>query len=120
MALADPQSVTYDGSPVSLARISSTGRTSLYASADNSLNLELSHQVVSGREKTLVKLTHTKITADPLIPATNRPYNMAVHIVINRPYNVGYSDADVQLVLDALLALAGNATFKGKILNGES
>lgn len=120
MALADPQSVTYNGAAVSLARISSSGRSSEYASADGALVLNLSHNVVKGREQTLVKLTHSKLTADPLIPQNNRPYNVTVHMVINRPFNQGYSDADVQLVYDALSSLIANATFKGKVLGGES
>lgn len=120
MALADPQSVTYNGSAVSLPRISSTGRTSEYASADGSLTLTLSHQVVRGREQALVKLVHQKVTADPLVPSQNRPYSATVHFVINRPFNVGYSDAEVALVHDALIALLGNSTFKGKVLGGES
>lgn len=120
MALSDPQSVTYDGAPVSLPRISSQGRSTQYASADGSLVLDVSHKVVRNREQTLVKLQHSKVTSDPMIPTNNRPYDASVHFVINRPYNVGYSDAEMQLVLDALTGLAANATFKGKVLGGES
>lgn len=120
MALGDPQSVTYDGASVSLPRISSQGRSAQYASSDGALVADVSHKVVRNREQTLVKLTHSKITADPMIPTNNRPYDASVHIVINRPYNVGYSDAEMQLVLDALLGLVGGATFKAKVLGGES
>jgi hypothetical protein len=120
MALSDPLSITYNGASVSLSRISTSGRSSEYASADGSLVLVVSHQMVRGREQALVKLTHSKVTADPLIPSQNRPYSMTVHSVINRPLNTGYSDAEAQLVLDALSALLAAATFKGKILGGES
>jgi hypothetical protein len=40
--------------------------------------------------------------------------------VVNRPFNVGYTDAEAQLVYDALLAFCTNATNKGKILAQES
>lgn len=118
--LSDPQSVTYNGASVSLPLISRTGRASTYASADGSLTLDIAHTVRNSREQSLVKLTQKKVTADPLIPANNRPYNMTVHVVVNRPYDMGYTDAEAQLVYDALVALVGGSTFKGKILGGES
>jgi hypothetical protein len=118
--LSDPQSVTYNAGSVSLPLLSRTGRTALYTSADGSLSLDVAHNVRSSRMTSLIKLTHKKVTADPLVPANNRPYNLSVHVVVNRPYDSGYTNTEAQLVYDALVALVGNSTFKGKILGGES
>lgn len=120
MALSDPTSVTYNAVATNLARTNVQGRSSTYTSADGALSLDVSHAVRGGRESTLVKLSHKKTTTDPLFPSQNRPYAMSVHIVMNRPFDQGYSDADATLVWDALTALASNATFKGKIMGGES
>lgn len=118
--IADPTSVTYNSVATSLPRINSQGRASTYASADGALTLDVSHSVRGGRESSLVKLSHKKTTADPLFPAQNRPYTMSVHLVMNRPFDQGYSDADATLVYDALTAWLTNATNKGKIMGGES
>jgi hypothetical protein len=118
--LTDPQSVTYNAGSVSLPSMSRTGRVSQYVAADGSLTLDVAHTNRANRTQSLIKLTHKKITADPLVPANNRPYNLSVHLVVNRPLDAGYTNTEAQLVYDALVALVGNATFKGKILGGES
>jgi len=120
MALSDPTSVTYNAVATNLARINVSGRSSQYASADGSLVLDVSHSVKGNKEGALVRLTHKKTSSDPLFPSQNRPYTMSVHCVVNRPYDQGYSDAEATLVYDCLVALIGNATFKGKIMAGES
>jgi len=118
--LADPTVVTYNSVATNLARINVQGRSSTSASADGALTLDVSHTVRSGRESSLVKLTHKKTTSDPLFPSQNRPYTMSVHLVMNRPFDQGYSDAEATLVYDALTAWLTNATNKGKIMGGES
>jgi hypothetical protein len=118
--IADPTSVTYNAGAVSLPRINSSGRASTYAAADGALTLDISHTVRSGRESSLIKLSHKKTTSDPLFPSQNRPYTMSVHLVMNRPFDQGYSDAEATLVYDALTAWLTNATNKGKIMGGES
>lgn len=120
MALSDPTTVTYNAVATSLARISASGRSSTYASADGSLVLDVSHSVKGAKEGSLVKLTHKKTSTDPLFPAQNRPYTMSVHAVVNRPHDQGYSDAEATLVWDALSALLASAPFKAKIMGGES
>jgi len=120
MALSDPTVVTYNAVATNLPRIKAEGRASTYTSSDGALSLEVSHVVRNGRENSLVKLTHKKVTTDPLFPSQNRPYSMSVHAVVSRPFDQGYSDADATLVYDALTALLVNATFKGKIMGGES
>lgn len=117
--LTDPQSITYDGSATSLPRVSVQGRSSTYESADGSLKLTVSH-TNGKRERSEVRLDHTKVSSDPLFPSQNKPYSLSVYGVVNRPLNTGYTDAEAQLVYDALTALMANATFKAKFLGQES
>lgn len=115
----DPISVTYNSVATSLPRVSMQGRSAVYESADNALRLTITHSN-GKRERSEVRLDHQKTTADPLDPTKNRPYNLSVYLVVNRPANIGYTDAEAQLVYDALTAFVSNATNRGKILGQES
>jgi hypothetical protein len=115
----DPLSVTYNAVATSLPKVDSGNRRGVYESADNTLRLTVSH-TNGKRERSEIRLDHKKNAADPLDPTRNRPYDMSVYVVVNRPFNVGYTDAEAQLVYDALLAFCTNATNKGKILAQES
>lgn len=118
MALADPQSVTYNAVATNLDQIFRSGQNSSYKSADGALTLSLAHS--GGRRlRSEVRLKHSKTIADPLNPSTNRPYDCDVYLVINRP-PAGYTNAEVQLIHEALVGLLGNATFKPKFIGGQS
>ncbi len=115
----DPLSVTYNAVATSMPKVDSKGRTGVYESADNALVLTIAN-TVGKRERTEVKLHHSKTSADPLDPTRNRPFGMDVYLVVNRPVNDGYTDAQAQLVYDALVAFVSNTTNRTKILGGES
>ena len=117
--LSDPNSVTYNAVATSLPKVDSGNRRGVYESADNTLRLTVTH-TNGKRERSEVRLDHKKNATDPLDPTRNRPYDMSVYLVVNRPFNVGYTDAEAQLVYDALVAWVSNATNKGKILAQES
>lgn len=117
--LSDPQSITYNGAATSLPRVSTQGRSSTYESSDGSLRLTVTH-TNGRRERSEVRLDHTKVSSDPLFPSQNKPYNMTVYGVVNRPLNLGYTDAEAQLVYDALIGLMTDATFKAKFLGQQS
>lgn len=116
---ADPTSVTYNSVATSMPKVDSGNRRGVYESADNALRLTIAH-ANGKRERSEVRLDHHKTAADPLDPTKLRPYDMSVYLVVNRPSNVGYTDAEAQLVYDALVAFVTNATNKAKILGQES
>lgn len=118
--LADPQSLSYNSGSVSLPRVSVGNKSATYESADGAFELLVSHQAVKSRERSVVRLNHKKLAADPLDPSTNRPYDMTVQVLLNRPLNVGYTDAEATLVYDALVAFVGGSTFKSKFFGSES
>lgn len=115
---ADPSSVTYNAVATSMPKVDTGNRRGVYESADNALKLTISHSN-GKRERSEVRLDHQKTAADPLDPSRNRPYDMSVYLVVNRP-PFGYTDAEAQLVYDALVAFVNNSTNKAKILGQES
>nr|UJQ85318.1 MAG: hypothetical protein 2 [Leviviridae sp.] len=120
MALTDPQSVTISGTAVSLPRISVGENSARYRSADGSVDMEISH-TYGRRETHRIRLHHNKVSADPMSPSLNRPFDESVTLVINRP-DVGYSAAETKALADSLLAAlsASSGALITKLLGGES
>jgi len=119
MSLADPQSLTV-GTAVTLPR-TSTGNTSAeYTNADGSISLLVSHQVVRGRRRSLVKATRKKVSTDPLTDVKSE-IGTVINISIDRPA-VGFTEAElIELCTGAFgWSTAGtNANLK-KVLGLES
>jgi len=120
MAFTDPQSITISGSAISLPRVSSGSGSSSYQSADGLVVLGVSN-AYSRRTRRVIRVDHSKITADPFIPANNTKVGMSVYTVFDLP-PAGYSNADAKAVYDgfkALLAASTDAAIT-KLLGGES
>ena len=119
MALADPQSVTV-GSAITLPRIS-TGQTSAeYVNSDGTLAMLVSHQIVKGRRRSLVKIGRKKVTTDPLTDLKSE-IGAVINISIDRP-NAGFTEAElIELITGAntWLTASTNANAK-KVLGLES
>lgn len=117
---ADPQSVTYNAVVTSMPRLQTgPGRAATYQNAAGDLTLTISH-ANGKRERSSVRLQHTKVTADPLFPSQNKPYDAAVYLVVDRPLNIGYSDTEIGYIYDALTGLITPAGFKTKFFAQES
>lgn len=122
MALSDPQSITISGSAISLPRVSTGDNSSSYLSADGNVRLTLSSQYTNNsRIRRNLRVDHTKITADPFVPAQNREVSMSQYMVFDVP-RVGYSAAEVKAVHDGFEALitASSDVIITKLLGGES
>jgi hypothetical protein len=120
MSYTDPQTVTISGTAISLPRVSVGKNNSEYLSADGLVRLSAS-SLYGKRTRRSLRIDHSKISADPFIPATNVKQSMSCYIVFDTPV-VGYTAAE---------ALAVYAGFKGqftassdalitKLLGGES
>jgi hypothetical protein len=92
MALADPQSITV-GSAVTLPRIVTGEKSAQYANADGTIELLVSHQVVRGRRRTLVKAGRKKVSTDPLTDVKSE-LGAVINISIDRPA-VGFTEAEL-------------------------
>lgn len=120
MAFSDPQSVTISGTANSLPRVSTSGASSTYSSADGLIDLVASH-AYGRRTRRVLRLDHSKITADPFIPDQNRSVSMSNYIVFDLP-EVGYTNAEVKAVYDGFKTAftASSDALITKLLGGES
>lgn len=101
MALSDPQSLTLDGSAVSLPRTSTGNNASSYTSGDGAAAFTVSH-TYGKRTRRVARVTRNKITTDALSSTVNIRVNASAYVVIDTPVN-GFTAAEQK---DLLLALA--------------
>jgi hypothetical protein len=115
---ADPQSVTVNAVPISCPRISVGQEEATYRSADRNLQLRVSHQTTNSRIRRMVRLDQTKIAADPLT-AVNSLQKLGVYMVVDQPASEFYTVAEVDYLVDALIAWLSTANI-AQVLGGES
>lgn len=108
MAYADPQSVTINAVPISLPRTGSATNAGSFKSNDGIVTLSVSSSY-GKRTRRVLKLEHSKIAADPLIPAVNTKSNMMAYLVVDTP-GVGYSVTEQKQIVDALTAYLSAST----------
>jgi hypothetical protein len=120
MALSDPQSVTINSVAVSLPRVTTGENSAGYRSADGFADMQISH-TYGRRNRHRIRLHHSKVAADPLSPALNRPFDMSVNIVFDVP-DTGYSLTEQKQIVDAITAYltASSGANVTKLLGGES
>lgn len=117
MALADPQSLTINGTATSLPRTGLTLTEGSFRSGDQSVTLEVQHS--SGkRNRHLIKATTATIVADPLVPSINVPVSYSAHLVIDGPRQ-GVTALQLQKLAEALAAWSTAANL-AKVVAGES
>jgi hypothetical protein len=92
MAFTDPQTITISGVTTPLPRVSTEGDEVTYQSADGLIQMLASHDR-GKRIRHLLRINHSKLTADPFIPAENVKVSMSNYIVFDVPV-VGYSAAE--------------------------
>lgn len=114
---ADPQSVTINAVPVSLPRVLIGNGDATYRSADETVQMRISHQENKGRKRRMVRLDQTVIAADPLT-AENTSQKAGIYLVIDEP-SFGFDDTNLDYLVDALIAWLTSANI-AKVLGGES
>jgi hypothetical protein len=120
VAFADPQTVTINAIANTLNRVGTGNNEGAFAKDDANVRMEIKHSYAK-RNRSVVKLTHRKVAADPLIAAQNLQYSMGITISVDRP-PVGYTPAEVKQVWDGFLAnlAASSGANTVKLLGGES
>lgn len=120
MALSDPQSIKIGGTTISLPRTSTKASESTYTASDGLTRLTLS-TTRGKRNRQVVRVDVTKITADPFIPAQNTEVSMSFYMVFDRPL-VGYTNAEALAVAVGLIeaATASEDSVLTKLLGSES
>jgi len=105
MALVDPQSTKFEGTAVSLPRVSTGQFESEYLSEDGKYKLTVS-TAISGasRKRQLARIDITEITADPFIPTQNTEVSMSTYLVVDRP-PAGFTNAKAEVFVAGLIEL---------------
>jgi len=122
MAFTDPQSVTISGTTIPLPRTYAEGAESAYTSADGLVKLSVNHALVKqGRVRRLLRIDHSKLTADPFKPSDNVKVNMANYVVFDLP-PAGYTNTEILVVYTGFKTLftATSDALITKLLGGES
>jgi len=118
--LTDPQSITINGTAISLPRTSVGDMTATYQSADGATSLRIAH-TVSNRERSLIRLDQSKIGTDPFQSTLSRTYAESVYLVIDRPLNgAGFTDTETQQAGAGFLAFCSVAGFLDKVIGFQS
>lgn len=118
---ADPQSVTVNAVAQTLPRIGQGLSSGIFQKDDGGYKLTVSHTVIGGRNRRVIRLDGYKIATDPLVPATNAPYRMGAWLVVDVP-KVGYTITEQGYVVNGLLAYLSASSYAKvtQLLGGES
>jgi len=120
MSFTDPQTVTISAVTTPLPRVSTSGDETTYQSADGLIQMLASHE--SGKRiRHLLRINHSKLTADPFIPAENVKVSMSCYMVFDVP-PVGYTAAEQLAVYTGFKTQfsASSDALITKLLAGES
>jgi hypothetical protein len=120
MSLADPLSVTVNGTAYSLPKVDFGSRKGTYQDPTGVSTVNVSH-TIGKRTRRLIRFDFTKVSADPFLPDTNAERGMSVYTVIDVP-KYGFSIAEQKFVYDGFKTLLGASSdaVVVKLLNGES
>jgi len=118
--LADPQTVTINAVANVLPRTSSGVNTGEFTKDDANVKLFVSH-AYGKRQRRLIRITHRKIAADPLVSAQSVQYSMSAGLNIDVP-TTGYTVAEAKQVVDGFIAAlsASSGALITAILGGQS
>ena len=115
--LADPQSVTINAVATSLAKTQAGSMQNTFTSADGKVALTTKQNTTAKRFRREVRLSQTKIAADP-ISAVNAEAGTSVYLVVDEPRSGVFSDTEIGYLIDALKAWLTSANYN-KVLGGE-
>jgi len=120
MSFADPSSVTINSIAISLPRTSSGPNSGAFTSADGLVSMVVSH-TYGKRTRRIIRLNHSKISADPMNPSQNVKPTMNCYLVVDTPVN-GYTVTEAKQVVDGLVAYltASTGARVTQLLGGEN
>lgn len=120
MAFADPQSVTVNAVPQSLARTGITDTRGTFSKSDNTYQLQVTQSNNGKRRRQAIRFTNEKLAPDPLMPAVNTALSLSVTLVLDCP-SVGYTNTEKQQILDGFVAYlsASSGAKMTQLIGGE-
>lgn len=117
---ADPQTITINGVANTCNRVALGDMNATYRTADETVQLRISHKSAKNRVRRMARIDQTIVATDPL--TSEQDYESAgVYLVIDEP-KVGFSDAQLQYIVSALVAWLTASTNANttKLLGSES
>lgn len=119
MAFTDPVTITISGTPYTLPR-SIEGDESTYQTSDGLIAVRASHDY-GKRNRHLLRIDHSKVTADPFIPADNVKIGMSNYVVFDVPA-AGYTVTEQVAIYTGFKTwfTASTDAIITKLLGGES
>lgn len=120
MAFADPQSITISAVTTPLPRVNTGNNGSDYLSSDGLIKLSGAN-AYGRRTRRVLRLDHSKVSADPYLPTQNVKVSMSNYIVFDVPV-VGYTNAEALAVYTGFKTMfsASSDLLITKLLGGES
>jgi len=120
MALSDPQTIKIGSVETEMPRINTGNFSSTYSSADGTIKLSLS-TARSKRNRQVVRIDVSKITADPFITDQNVEVSSSFQFVVDRPL-AGYTNAEAVEIAEGFVKLISASSYSvlTKLLGGES
>lgn len=115
---ADPQTVTVNAVAQTLAAISREPLGSTYREDIGEYELVISHQEGAKRNRRVVRVNRTTVSADPFIPAQNVENSVSYYLVIDAPI-AGFTNTQMKDDVLGLTAWLSSANVL-KVLGGES
>lgn len=110
MAFADPQSVTINAVANSLPR-TAQDPSGIFSKDDGTVALVISHAPVGNkRMRHNIRLNHSKIASDPFTAGNSLKYSMSAYLVVDVPFEGGYTVAEQKQVVDGLVAYLAAST----------
>jgi hypothetical protein len=120
MAFADPIALTINAVAYTLPKISVEGNDTVYQTADGLVDVKASHSY-GKRNRHLLRIDFSKLTADPFIPAENVKVGMSVYSVFDMPAS-GFTNAEALQIYQGWKTwhAASSDAVITKLLGGES
>ncbi len=120
MAFTDPIALTINAVGLTLPRVSISADDAVYQTSDGLVVVKASHE--SGKRKRhLLRIDHSKVTADPFIPSENVKVGMSNYLVFDMP-QAGYTATEALQVYQGFKTwfTASSDAIITKLLGGES
>lgn len=120
MAFPDPQTITISGTTTPLPRVNTGNNGAEYLSADGLIRLS-ANSAYGRRTRRVLRLDHSKVSADVFLPEQNVKSSMSNYIVFDVP-SVGYTNAEILAIYVGLKTqfTATSDSLITKLLGGES
>lgn len=122
MAYSDPETITVNAVAQSLKRVGQGINSGQLRTNDGNFIMTVDHSYTKGRQRHTVAIRQRKISADPVLPATNSEFTQTLRITLDAPNSTGFSVTENKQLADAVFAwiTASSGAKMTQLIGGES